>query len=209
MTGPPNASVATMAPARFFHGFVIAIRGEPAPLTLTAKPDHAIVAQGRLLNLEMSVTRRAGFAEAVAVAAAELPPNVPAVNVSIAKDAKSGVLPLFVPKNVPPGPYSFVVRGSGPYPFNKDPKAKEKPNITLTEPSNPITVMVRPAPVNLTVDNKGGNVKLGQKHEIEVDGRTPERIHRSGGALAERAGEFQTIGPRGHARGQTGPRRSW
>jgi hypothetical protein len=60
------------------------------------------------------------------------------------------------------------VRGSGPYPFNKDPKAKEKPNVTLSEPSNPVTVTVRPAPVHLAVDNKGGNLKQGQQLEIEA-----------------------------------------
>ena len=38
----------------------------------------------------------------------------------------------------------------------------------MTEPSNPITLTVKPAPVNLTVDNKGGALKQGQKLEIEV-----------------------------------------
>src|SRR5262249_38800127 len=36
------------------------------------------------------------------------------------------------------------------------------------EPSNLITVTVRPAPMNLTVDNKGGLLKQGQKLEVEV-----------------------------------------
>ena len=82
------------------------------------------MAQGHKLDLEMTVTRRAGFVEAVAVTAAGTPPQMPAATVTIAKEAKTGVLPLFVPKNVPPGTYSFVVRGSGPYPFNKDPRPR-------------------------------------------------------------------------------------
>ncbi|MFO0887814.1 MAG: PPC domain-containing protein [Isosphaeraceae bacterium] len=165
---PPPAATAAICPARLFRGFLISVRGEPAPLTLTARPETAVVAQGRQLKLDLSVARRAGFVEAVAVAASELPPNIPAANVTIAKDVKAGTLPLFIPRNVPPGTYSFVVRGSGPYPFNKDPKAKEKPAVTLSEPSNPITITVRLAPVQLAVDNKGGNLKQGQQIEVEV-----------------------------------------
>src|SRR5262249_19836060 len=73
---------------------------------------------------------------------------------------------LFVPKGVPPGVYTFVLRGSGAYPFSKDPKAKPKPNIKLNEPSNPIAITVRPAPVSPAVDNKGGTLKQGQSLEI-------------------------------------------
>jgi hypothetical protein len=165
---PPATAKDEAAPARIFHGFVLAVRGEPAPLALTARPEALVVAQGRQVELDLAVTRRAGFAEAVAVSAAELPPNVPAASVTIAKDARTGTLPLFIPRNVPPGTYSFVVRGSGPYPFHKDPKAKEKPKVTLSEPSNPITIAVRPAPVQLAVDAKGGNLKQGAQLEVEA-----------------------------------------
>jgi hypothetical protein len=114
------------------------------------------------------VTRRAGFTEAVAVTVTDLPPNMPAATVTIAKDAKTAVFPLFVPRNVPIGIYTILLRGTGAYPFNKDPKAKEKPNVNLTEPSNPITLFVRPAPVNLAVDTKGGALKQGSSLEVDV-----------------------------------------
>jgi hypothetical protein len=168
MTWPPSTTTATIVPARLFRDFVAAVRAEPAPLTLTARPENLVVAQGHRLDLELTVARRAGFVEAVAVTAPELPPGITAAAVTIAKEAKSGILPLFVPKNVPPGTYSFVVRGSGPYPFSKDLKAKEKPTVTLTEPSNPITLTVKPAPVALAVDNRGGTLKQGQKLRIGV-----------------------------------------
>jgi hypothetical protein len=116
----------------------------------------------------LTVARRAGFAEAVAVATADLPPNMNAANVTIAKDAQSATLPLFVPRNVPAGLYTFIVQGTGAYPFSKDPNAKPKPNINLTEPSNPISVTVRPAPVSLAVNNKGGTIKQGAALEIEA-----------------------------------------
>jgi hypothetical protein len=168
MSWPPSASAATVAPARAVNGFVVAVRAEPAPLTLTAKPSRLVAAQGRQMNLDLEVVRRAGFAEAVAVTTTDLPPNMPAATASIAKEAKTGVLSLVVPKNVPPGVYTFLVRGTGPFPFSKDPSAKQKPNINLTEPSNPITILVRPAPVSLAVNNKGGSLKQGAALEIDV-----------------------------------------
>ena len=169
MTWPPSPTAPSVAPARVVNGFVVAVRGEPAPLALSAAPESTVLSQGRLFFLNISVTRRAGFAEAVSVAASDLPPNTLALTVPIPKEAKSGLFPFFVAKNLAPGIYTFVLRGTGAYPFNKDPKAKEKPNINLIEPSNPITMLIRPAPVNMTVDNKGGALKQGGSLEIVVN----------------------------------------
>jgi hypothetical protein len=168
MISPPSPTAPAVAPARVVNGFVVAVRGEPAPLALTASPDSVILSQGRLCYLNVRATRRAGFTEAVSVAATDLPPDTLSLPVPIAKDATTALYPFFVGKALAPGIYTFVLRGTGAYPFNKDPKAKEKPNINLVEPSNPITVLIRPAPVNMTVNNKGGALKKGGSLEIEV-----------------------------------------
>jgi hypothetical protein len=168
MIWPPSATAPAVAPARVVNGFVVAVRGEPAALSLTASPDSIVLAQGRLCYLNASVTRRAGFTEAVSVAATDIPPSTLALPVTIAKEAKTGLYPFFVGKDLAPGIYTFLLRGTGAYPFNKDPKAKEKPNINLIEPSNPISVLIRPAPVNMTVNNKGGALRQGGSLEIEV-----------------------------------------
>jgi hypothetical protein len=168
MTGPPNASVKSMAPARLVRGFMLAVRGEPAPLQVTATSDRWEVVQGRQIDLPISVTRRAGFSEAVTLTATDLPPNMPAGTATLPKEGITSVLPLYVPKNVPQGTFSFLVRGSGPFAFSKDPKAKDKPKITLTEPSNPITLVVRQAPARLAVDAKGGAIKQGAELAIEI-----------------------------------------
>ncbi len=168
MIWPPSGTAPTVAPARVLNGFVMAVRGEPAALALSVAPDSITLSQGRLCYLNVSVTRRAGFTEAVSVAATDLPPDTLAVTVPIAKEAKTGLFPFFMGKNLAPGIYTFVLRGTGAYPFNKDPKAKEKPSINLIEPSNPITVLVRPAPVNMAVNNKGGALKQGGSLEIEL-----------------------------------------
>jgi hypothetical protein len=168
MVWPPgNPGAPAIALARLNHGLVVAVRS-PAPLRVTAKPALSVVAQGRLLPIDVTVTRREGFEEAVAVTETDLPPNLPAANVTVAKGATTATVPLFVPKTVAPGTYTFLLRGSGPYPFSKDPNAKPKPNVNLNEPSNPITLVVRPAPVNLAVNNKGGGLKLGGTLEVDV-----------------------------------------
>ena len=169
MIWPPSPTAPAVAPARVMNGFVVAVRAEPAPLALTASPDSIVLSQGRLCYLNVSVTRRAGFTEAVSVAPSDLPSSTLALAVPIAKEAKSGLFPFFVGKDLAPGIFTFVLRGTGAYPFNKDPKAKEKPNINLIEPSNPITVLIRPSPVNMTVNNKGGALKQGSSLEIEVN----------------------------------------
>jgi len=169
MVWPPAAPVTptTIAPARVARGLVLAVV-EPRPLALSASPSRLAVAQGHQLNLDLAVTRRDGFAEAVTVTAADLPANVVNATTTVAKTDSSGTLSLFVAKNVAPGEYTFLVRGTGPYPFSKDPKAKTKPNITLNEPANAVTLVVRPAPLALTLNNKGGALKVGGTLEVDV-----------------------------------------
>lgn len=164
---PGNALAPTIAPARVTRGFVVAVR-ETAPLSLSASPATVAVAQGHQLKLDVTVTRRDAFTEAVAVTAADLPPNFTNATTTVAKTETRGVLSLFVAKNAAPGEYTFLLQGTGPYPFSKDPKAKTKPNINLSEPSNTLTVTVRPAPVSLALNAKGGALKPGGTLEIDV-----------------------------------------
>jgi hypothetical protein len=126
----------TPAPARVTRGFIVAVR-EGAPFSINAQPSHWDLAPGGTIELDLNVTRYPGFTEA------DLPPNMPTSGTSIAKDQTSGVLKLTVPANVPPGIYTFLVQGSGPFPFSKDPNAKQKPNVNVSQPSNPITITVR------------------------------------------------------------------
>jgi hypothetical protein len=59
---------------RATRGFVLAVR-EAAPFALDVSPATAVVGPGASLELAVSVVRRPGFAEAVAVAAGDLPPT--------------------------------------------------------------------------------------------------------------------------------------
>ncbi len=162
------AGAVAVVPARVLRGFVLAVL-EAAPLALSATPRTRVVAQGHQFHLDVSVTRRAGFVEPVVITASDIPANLTNASLTIAKEATTGVLPLFVAKTVAPGSYTFVLRGSGDYPYNTDPNAKKKTRETrLTEPSNPITLIVRPAPVSLAVNAKGGALKRGGQIEVDV-----------------------------------------
>jgi hypothetical protein len=144
MIWPPVApqGIPIPGPARLTRGFVIAVR-EGAPFLLTAHPSHWDVALGASIELTVDVTRRKGFTEAVQINATNLPPNMGGGNATIAKDQSSTTLKLTVPANVPPGAYTSLLTGSGPFPFSKDPNAKQKPNVNVNEPSNPIILMIR------------------------------------------------------------------
>lgn len=139
---PVNAGVSKTPEVRATREFVVAVRRD-SPFLLTAVPAEAVVAPGETIDITVSVARHAGFAEAVAVSTVDLPPNLPAISGSIAKEATSTTLKLAIPGNVAPGNYTILVQGSGPFPFNKDPNAKDKPNVTVSAPSNPILLTVR------------------------------------------------------------------
>jgi hypothetical protein len=144
MTWPPAAPQGVPIPSfcRLTRGFVMAVR-EGAPFQLNASPSHWDIAPGGMVELTVEVVRRPGFTEALQVTTTDLPPNAGPVSATIAKDQTSAPLKLPIPAGVPPGTYTFLVQGSGPFPFNKDPNAKDKPNVNVTDPSNPITVTVR------------------------------------------------------------------
>lgn len=164
-------------PARLTRGFVLKV-SEPAPLSLTARSPSRTVTPGGLLPIDLTVTRREGFSEAVAVSLVSTftqarnnnnaQANPPGPTVTVAKTETSGTYPLTVPKTLTPGVYTVVLQGAGPFPFSKDPNAKTKPNVNLSEPSNPLTVVVRPAPAAVAVNTKGGALKAGGALEIEV-----------------------------------------
>jgi hypothetical protein len=51
---------------------------------------------------------------------------------------------LDVRTTLPPGTYSVVLRGQTQVPFSKNPASKQKSNVTLSQPSAPITLTVLP-----------------------------------------------------------------
>lgn len=129
-------------PARISRGSVLAVR-DGSPFQLTAEPAGRVAGPGDSVELNIKVDRHPDFQDAVKVAVADLSAKLEASpTVEIAKDKASASLTLKVAKDAPPGIYTFTLRGTGAFPFNKDPKAKEKPKVNVSEPSNLIRLTI-------------------------------------------------------------------
>jgi hypothetical protein len=168
--------------ARRTRGFPLAVI-EGAPFSVDLAVDRSIVAPGRRLDLTAKLARRAGFVEAVALASGDLPPGAPAFALTIAKDQATATGSMLLPKTTVPGVYALMARGSGPYPFSKDPAAKEKPNIVVSEPTNVVLIDVRAAPATVAAVMPPGSLAKGAKVEIPL---TITRVKKDAGPVTVR-----------------------
>jgi len=129
-------------PARLTRGFLIAVRPQPA-FRLSAEPRNVVVTQGEKFQLAASIERFEGFKGEVNLTVADQPNRMGGANAKIAGDATETTLELNVPGNVQPGMYTIRLQGTGKFPFAKTPDA-DKAAIDVIEPSNPITLTIRP-----------------------------------------------------------------
>ena len=165
----PQQNIPTIA--RMDRGLVLAVRGKAA-LNLTAGLDKTTVSHGDKLTIPLKLTRLwPDFKSPFQVAGVpqDLPQgmNFGALNFTPGKDEQKVV--MSVPANVPLGTYNFVFRGFAGIPFNKDPQAKQKPNVNVVQPSTPVLVTVLPKQVaQLSVSNANPTIKVGKQTEIVV-----------------------------------------
>ena len=153
--------------ARLTRGFVVQTADLPS-FRVSSSAVRNFSTPGGLLSVELNLERRKGFDEAVALALISPLPNFPnPPTITIPKNETKGTYHFTLPNEVKPGLYSLVFQGSGTMPFNPDPKGEKKP-VTLSEPSNPVMLAVRPAPLKLTSNLKGGAIKAGGELEIEL-----------------------------------------
>ncbi len=162
---PPTiqGTAVKVTPARATRGFPIAVR-EGVPFLLTARPRRTVVAQGQAVELDVSVKPGRGFDDAIAVTGWEPPAGMPPPTSSIVKGANSARIDWPVPKGIAPGDYTLVLKGTASY--QTDPRAKTK--FKVEEPSNPVIVTVRPAPIALSIASKSATIKAGDSADIEV-----------------------------------------
>jgi len=123
-----------------------------------------------MILFDLNATRREPFTEDVTVTGVTTYPSMGNPNPSwkIPKGRAGGTFAFRLPLTLNPGVYNIVLQGAGNVPFSKDPKAKTKPNVSLTVPSNPVTLVVRPAPLGMVVKPATSTFKAGAKTEIEV-----------------------------------------
>ncbi len=160
----PNDQFNLLRVARSFAVAVV----EPTAIRLTADPQHSTIGQGRFLPIAVKLSHAAGFANEVNLNISGLPPGTADVQAKFTKESDSVVLPLYVPLSTPPGRYSLIVNGSTVYPYSKDPNAKDKPNVAINEPSNPVAIDVVQSPVSMSVNPQAFNLAQGGRAEVVV-----------------------------------------
>jgi hypothetical protein len=172
---PQGSGIPTIS--RLNHSLMLAVRG-PAPLELTATPEKNAVLQGGKVNVALKLSRLwSDFKTPLTVGPTdvqnELPPglvfnnNNQPITMNPGKDQES--VTFVANPNVPLGTYNIVLRGNTQFPYNKDPKAKDKPNVNILQPSAAFALTVLPAQVaTLSVNNGGLTLKPGAQQEIVV-----------------------------------------
>lgn len=158
--------------SRLEHSLVLAVRPKP-PFSLTATVDKDETLPAQKLTALLKVQRLwPDFKAALTVTAADLPPNIVVNNgqpMNIPADKNELSVPIEIRSGVLPGLYTFALRCAAQIPYNKDPMAKQKPNIALLYPSTPITLTILPGQVaNVTLAKPTLGLKVGAQEEIVV-----------------------------------------
>ncbi len=166
----PGAGIPTLA--RLERDTVLAVRSK-APFSVSLALDKPVLQHGGKANLTVKLTRIwPDFKTPLQLVALDLPPGLVVNNnqpVAIAPNAASATVPVVANTNVFPGLYSIALRGNATIPFNKDPKAKQKPNIIVNQISLPVPITVAPKQVaTVVVANPNITVKAGAQAEVVV-----------------------------------------
>jgi hypothetical protein len=108
--------------------------------TVTAKP-------GENITVPLKLARNwPDFKSPVGVTVFGLPGGnqgqPPPVLATIAADKTEANVVVNLRQNLPPGVYTIVFRGTGQFPYSKDPMSKQKQNVTVQMPSQPVTLTV-------------------------------------------------------------------
>jgi hypothetical protein len=138
-----EANIATSRPTR---DFVLAVR-DGAPFALEFAEERVEIEAGKKSELKLRIRRHAkDFTNKVTIQ-----PLAPSGNLRVTggesaagKDEVS--VTVDVPPGTPPGEYTLTVLGQAQVPYNKDPKAAQKPNVLVAMPARPVTLVVRSKP---------------------------------------------------------------
>jgi hypothetical protein len=167
----PGQNLPTVS--RLDRNLMLAVNDQ-APFNLTATIDKATLLQGEKANVTLKLQRLWPDFKTPLQAVFEPPRvrnqavlNLPNLTLAPGKDEAKAV--LNIPANIAPGTYPLMFRGTAQIPYNKDPKAKQKPNLNVVLPSTPLAVTVLPkqlAAVKLSAPTL--TAKAGTQGEVVV-----------------------------------------
>lgn len=119
--------------------------GPDAPLTVTALPSETHVFQDGILEVAIEVERDSGVAGPIQMTGVGLPRGMENRFATIPAGGSKGWISFAVPSSLSPGPYTFAVQ--------VDAEATvDSKKVSVTTFSNPITIQVAPARIQVTID---------------------------------------------------------
>ncbi|HTU93544.1 MAG TPA: hypothetical protein VMF69_25920, partial [Gemmataceae bacterium] len=137
-------SEANLGSSRPTRELVLAVR-ESAPFALHFTPQRLEAKAGSKVEVKLRVERRwPDFKNAMTVSPLSFPGPIRMNNVVVPTDKSEVSIALQVQPGTAAGEYTLSVSGQAQVPYSKDAQAKQKPNTLVTQPSRPLTLIVKP-----------------------------------------------------------------
>jgi hypothetical protein len=135
---------ANIGSSRPMRELAVAVRSS-APFALHFAAPRVEVKPGKPAELKLRLQRRwPDFQNSVKVLPLALPGYFKLSNMEIAAGKSEVSVALEVQPNAPAGEYTLAVLGQAQVPYSKSPAAAQKPSTLVTEPSQPMTLVVLP-----------------------------------------------------------------
>jgi hypothetical protein len=135
---------ANLGSSRPTRELILAIR-DSAPFALQFAPERVEVEAGKKAEMKLRLARRwPDFKSKLTVLPQALPGYLRMDNAEIAAGKDEITLSVNVQPGTPPGEYTLTVVGQAQVPYSKDAKAAQRPNVLVSLPARPLTVVVTP-----------------------------------------------------------------
>jgi hypothetical protein len=170
----PNPNEQNRAPgiSRLCRTHALAVRQTQAPYRLTIASERPELPAGGRMPIKLKVDRLWPEAkQPVVVTALHLPPGVSFNNnqpLTIPADKNEIEGQLQTPNNLLAETFSLVLQGNSAIPFNKDPKAKQKPNVPMVEVSLPIVTTAYRKVVDVSFAPESVQLKQGGEQTVTL-----------------------------------------
>jgi hypothetical protein len=171
---PPQQGIPALS--RLARSICLAVR-EKGPFVLDTEVKEAMLPLGGTFSAKIKANRLdANLKAPIQISTvtpplplnAQLPP-APQIIATIPAEQSEIEVKLPVPNTVPAGTYTLTFRGVAQMPFAKDPMAKQKPNVAVTEVTPPIRLTVYNHVAEVSVAEPNVSLKPGTEVELPVN----------------------------------------
>jgi hypothetical protein len=170
----PNANEQNRAPgiSRLCRTHVLAVRQTQAPYRLSIATEKPELPAGGRVPIKIKVERFWPDAkQPIILTALNLPRGVSFNNnqpLTIPGDKNEMEAQLQTQNNLVAETFSLVLQGNSAIPFNKDPKAKQKPNTPMVETSLPVVTTIYRKVVDVSFAPESFHVKQGGEQTVTL-----------------------------------------